>query len=278
MVGERRALLVPGAANAMTARIVQDLGFEAVYLTGAGLTNASLGMPDLGLVTLSELADATARLADSCELPLIVDMDTGFGNALNVHRSVRILERMGACALQIEDQVFPKKCGHFDGKQVVPLGEMLGKVKAALDSRQDENLLVIARTDCRSTQGLDAAIERALAMREAGADVTFVEAPVSAEEMRRIAALEGPQVANIVFGGRTPLVGQEELRGMGFALVLYANAALQAAMRATQDVLTRLRDAGSLAGAEALMVDFEERQRLLDKARFDAMEKRYGGT
>ena len=278
MVGERRALLVPGAANALTARIVQDLGFEAVYLTGAGLTNASLGMPDLGLVTSSELADATARLADSCELPLIVDMDTGFGNALNVHRTVRTLERMGACALQIEDQVFPKKCGHFEGKQVVPLEEMLGKVKAALDSRQDENLLIIARTDSRSVLGLDAAMERALAMREAGADVTFVEAPVSLEEMRRVGALEAPQVANIVFGGRTPLMGQAELREMGFALVLYANAALQAAMRAMQEVLTRLRDAGGLAGAEDLMVDFEERQRLLDKARFDAMERRYGGS
>jgi len=170
-VERRDALLLPGGANALTARIIEDLGFEAVYLTGAGLANTHLGMPDLGLVSVTELAETAARISDVCRLPLVVDIDTGFGSALNVYRTVRLLERAGAAALQIEDQIFPKKCGHFADKSVVPLPEMVNKIKAALDARGDANTLVVARTDARAVEGIEQAIERAHAMTEAGADV-----------------------------------------------------------------------------------------------------------
>lgn len=167
-VEKRDVLLVPGAANALTARIIEDLGFKAAYLTGAGLANMHLGMPDLGLTTATELAETAARIADVCSLPLIVDIDTGFGNALNVYRTVALLERAGASALQIEDQIFPKKCGHFSSKSVVPLPEMIRKLKAALDARKDENTLMIARTDARAVEGFERALDRAHAMAEAG--------------------------------------------------------------------------------------------------------------
>jgi 2-methylisocitrate lyase-like PEP mutase family enzyme len=277
LVERRDAVLVPGAANALTARIIEDLGFEAAYLTGAGLANTHLGMPDLGLTTVTELAETAARIADVCSLPLIVDIDTGFGNALNVYRTVALLERAGAAALQIEDQVFPKKCGHFAGKGVIPLPEMLGKVKAALDARKDQNTLIIARTDARAVEGFERALERAHAMTEAGADVLFVEAPESVEEMRAVGALPAPQVANIVIGGRTPNLPIDELRGMGFSVALYANAALQATIRAVQDVLGHLKSEGSLAGVQERLATFAERQRVVDKDRFDALEARYSG-
>src|SRR5829696_6159033 len=274
LVERRDALLVPGAANALTARIIEDLGFDAAYLTGAGLANTHLGMPDLGLTTVTELAETAARITDVCSLPLIVDIDTGFGNALNVYRTVALLERAGAAALQIEDQIFPKKCGHFSGKGVIPLPEMLGKLKAALDARTDANMLVIARTDARAVEGFERALERAHLMAEAGADVLFVEAPETVEEMRAIAALPTPQVANIVVGGRTPNLPLGELRELGFAVALYANAALQATIKAVQDVLGHLKHNGSLAGVQDRLASFAERQRIVDKDRFDTREAR----
>ncbi len=272
----RRALLVPGAANALTARVIQDAGFDAVYVTGAGIANTLLGVPDIGLVTMSEIATTTEAIAEICKLPLVVDIDTGFGNAINTHRTVRVLERAGACAVQIEDQVFPKRCGHFDGKGVIPVAEMATKVRAAAEAREDSNFLIIARTDARAVEGLDAAIERASRYVEAGADVTFVEAPVSVEEMRTITeALTVPQVANLVFGGRTPLLPQAELAELGFSLVLYANTPLQAAMRAMSEVLGALRRDGDLTAVGDRLADFEERQRLVHKETYDALEKRY---
>ncbi|MET0528825.1 MAG: oxaloacetate decarboxylase [Microvirga sp.] len=275
LVEERNAVLLPGAANALTARIVEDLGYQAVYLTGAGLTNMNLGMPDLGLVTVTEIAEAASRISDVCSLPLVVDIDTGFGNALNVYRTVHLLERAGAAALQIEDQIFPKKCGHFAGKGVVPLSDMVGKVKACLDARQDPNTLIIARTDARAVEGIDKAIERAMAMIEVGADVVFVEAPESVEELRRIGQLPAPQLVNVVIGGKTPMLELDELKGYGFALALYANAALQASVKAIQDILSTLKRSGSLIGAEGQMASFAERQRIVGKDVYDAIEKRY---
>jgi 2-methylisocitrate lyase-like PEP mutase family enzyme len=277
LVEQRRALLVPGAANALVARIAEDLGYEAVYLTGAGIANTHLGMPDLGLLTVSEIAEVTARVADVCSLPLIVDMDTGFGNALNVQRSVRLLERSGAAAVQIEDQVFPKKCGHFSGKGVIPLPEMLGKISAALDARQNDTL-IIARTDARAVEGFERALERAHAMTEAGADIIFVEAPESVEELRTVAALPAPQFVNVVIGGRTPALPQEELKQMGFAIALYANAALQATIQAVETVLGRLRAEGSVIAMGDLLASFTERQRVVAKPAFDALERRYVGS
>jgi len=271
----RQAAVVPGAPNAMTARIVADLGFEAVYVTGAGVTNFELGVPDLGLITLTELAETVARMRDAVDLPLIVDADTGFGNAVNVTRTVRVLERAGADAIQLEDQDFPKKCGHFAGKAVIPLTEMVQKIRAAADSRRDADLQIIARTDARAIEGLDAALERAVAYIAAGADATFVEAPESKAEMARIGKLMAPQVANMVFGGKTPMTSQAELAAMGFGLVLYANTALQAAVHGMQLALGALKRDGDLGKAGDLLASFAERQRLVGKPAYDALERKY---
>jgi 2-methylisocitrate lyase-like PEP mutase family enzyme len=275
-LARRDALLVPGAGNALTARIIQDTGFEAVYVTGAGIANTLLGAPDIGLVTLTELAGVTGAIAEICALPLIVDIDTGFGNAVNTYRTVRVLERAGACALQIEDQDFPKRCGHFSGKAVIPVSEMTAKIRAAADARDDRNLLIIARTDARATDGLDAALDRAEQFIEAGADLTFVEAPASVDEMRAITSrLTVPQVANMVVGGKTPLLPQAALAEIGFSLVLYANTPLQAAMRAMSGVLAALKRDGALDNVIGQLADFEERQRLVDKGFYDALERKY---
>jgi 2-methylisocitrate lyase-like PEP mutase family enzyme len=267
-------LMAPGAANALTARIIEDIGFDAVYVTGAGIANTYLGSPDIGLVTLTELTAHVAAIRDAVALPLIVDADTGFGNAVGVGRTVRDLGRAGADAIQLEDQVFPKKCGHFAGKRVVPAGEMVQKIHAAVDSREDDDLLVIARTDARAGLGFEAAVERARAYADAGADVTFIEAPRTVEELRAIPRRLGvPQVVNLVEGGQTPLLPLAELAD--FRIALFANAALQAAARGIQRVLGRLHATGSLAGALDDLVGWEERQRLVRKPHFDALEARY---
>lgn len=275
-VEARRGLVVPGAANALAARVIEQLGFEAVYLSGAGLTNTFYGLPDLGFVSLADIAQHTAALRDAVALPIIVDADTGFGNALNVQHTVRTLERAGANAIQLEDQVSPKKCGHFAGKAVVSQAEMLGKVRAAVDARVHPDFLVIARTDAAAIEGIDAAIARAAAYAEAGADITFVEAPESIEALRRIPREIGcPQVVNVVIGGKTPTLDAAEFGTMGFGLVLYANAALQGAVRGMTLALQSLRDSGRLDEASGLVATFAERQALVRKDEFDALDQRY---
>jgi 2-methylisocitrate lyase-like PEP mutase family enzyme len=273
---KRKATILAGAANGLFARVIEDLGYEAVYVTGAGVANMYLGAPDIGLTTLTEIASHVSAIADAVALPLLVDADTGFGNPVNMVRTVKVLERAGAAGLQIEDQVFPKKCGHFDGKDVIPLEEMLAKVKAAVDTRRDGDLQIVARTDARAILGLQAAIDRAGAMIEAGADVTFVEAPTSAEELAQIAgSLSVPQVANIVFGGRTPELGQQKFAELGFGCVLYANAVLQAALKASHEVLAALKRDGSLASVADRLADFDVRQRTVEKPKYDELERRY---
>ena len=275
-IERRDAMILPGAGNALTARVIADQGFDAVYVTGAGIANTYLGAPDMGLLTLTELANTVSAISEITDLPLMVDIDTGFGNAMNAQRTVRVIERAGACAMQLEDQVFPKKCGHFAGKAVISLQEAVSKVKAAVDAREDPNTLIIARTDALALQGLDAALDRAEAFIEAGADMTFVEAPTSVEEMRAITArLKVPQVANMVVGGRTPLMPQSELAALGYSVVLYANTPLQAAMRAMTDVLGALRAEGDVSGVIDKLAEFSERQRLVDKGSYDALEARY---
>ena len=275
-VEARRALMVPGAANALAARVIEQLGFEAVYLSGAGLTNTFYGLPDLGFVTLADLAQHTAAMRDAVALPIVVDADTGFGNALNVQHTVRTLERAGANAIQLEDQVMPKKCGHFEGKAVVTQHEMVGKVKAAVDARAHADFLVIARTDAAAMEGIDSAIARAVAYAEAGADITFVEAPESLDALRRIPReIAVPQVVNVVIGGKTPTLDAAEFGAMGFGLVLYANAALQGAVRGMTLALSALRDGGRLDEASGLVATFAERQALVRKDAFDALDRRY---
>src|SRR4029079_11337395 len=211
------ALILPGVANALAARVAADCGFTAAYVTGAGLANSFLGIPDNGLVTLTELADHVTAIRAAFAGPLMVDADTGFGNALNMRRTVQVLERAGADAIQIEDQVFPKRCGHFEGKEVILAAEMVQKIKAAVDARADADLLIVARTDAIAVEGFSAAMDRAHAFREAGADIGFVEAPTNAEQMAAIGRLPWPQLANIVIGGKTPERPNAEMKKLGFA-------------------------------------------------------------
>lgn len=271
-----KAVLMPGAANALAARVIDQLGFEAVYISGAGLTNTNLGMPDLGFISLPELAQHTSAIRNITELPIVVDADTGFGNALNVHHTVRTLERAGASAIQLEDQINPKRCGHFAGKDVVDMVEARNRIKAAVDARQDPNFLVVGRTDACATQGFDAAIERAEAFIEDGADITFVEAPQSMEDIRSIPLrLNGtPQLINLVVGGKTPIVDFSMLDEMGFGLVLYANVALQGALKGMHDALSLLKSNGRM-DESGPVASFEVRQNAVQKAHFDEMEARY---
>jgi 2-methylisocitrate lyase-like PEP mutase family enzyme len=275
-VEARKALLVPGAFNAMSARIVADLGFEAVYLTGAGLTNMYYDLPDLGFIGLRDVAECTARMRDAVDVPLIVDGDTGFGNAVNVWQTVKTLERAGADAIQLEDQTFPKKCGHFAGKEVAPLEEMIAKIHAATDARRDQDFLIIARTDSRAVLGFEGAVERASKFSEAGADILFVEATESLDEVRRLPQLlDRPQLVNLVVGGKTPALDVAELAQLGYGLVLYANAALQGAVAGMQKALTMLKRNGRLDEDPAVVAPFMERQRLVSKSLYDELEKKY---
>lgn len=271
-----KPLLLPGAPNALTARVVEETGFDAVYISGAGLTNTYLAMPDLGLLTLTELVTHVGSIADAVSVPLVVDADTGFGNALNVQRTVRSLERAGAAAIQLEDQVSPKKCGHFAGKEVISLAEMVGKVKAAVDARDDQDLVIVARTDALATEGLDGALERIAAYDDAGADVLFVEAPRNVDQMRAIIQqVPGIHVANMVEGGLTPLMSREELAEVGFSIALYANTAMRGAVAGMRQVLDHLATHGDTRQAADLMISWSDRQTLVRKPDFDLLEKLY---
>ena len=270
------AMLLPGVGNALAARVVADLGFPAAYVTGAGIANSFLGIPDNGQVTMTELVAHVAAIRDIFPGPLVVDADTGFGNALGVMRTVRALERAGADAIQLEDQVFPKRCGHFSGKEVIPAAEMVGKIKAAADARWQDEMLIVARTDAIAVEGFEAAIDRAAAYHEAGADVTFVEAPTTAEEIAAIPRrLPCPQLVNIVLGGRTPELPNARLRELGYAGVIYANVALQAALKGMHAALGELKRRGQMDDAVSLVMDFSERQRLVGFDAFEALERKY---
>ena len=275
LVAAKRGVIVPGAFNALSARVIADLGFEAIYVTGAGVTNMWFGMPDQGFMGLAEIAEHTARIRDAVEVPLLVDADTGFGNALNVYHTVRTLERAGADCIQLEDQVAPKRCGHFAGKDVISTEEAVSKIKAAADARRDPDFLIMARTDAAAVHGFEAAVERAQQFAEAGADILFVEAVTSEAEIRALPQrLATPQLMNMVIGGKTPIFNADELGQLGFGIVLYANAALQGAVMGMQKALTVLRDEKQVLESSGLVTPFAERQRLVGKPEWDALEKR----
>jgi 2-methylisocitrate lyase-like PEP mutase family enzyme len=219
------SVLAPGAYDALSALLIEQAGFEAIYISGASVAYTQLGRPDIGLVSFDHLADVVARIRERVALPIVVDADTGFGNALNVQRTVRVLERFGANAIQIEDQDFPKRCGHLAGKKLIPADEMVGKIRAACDARNEA--AIIARTDAIAVEGFEAALDRASAYVEAGADIVFVEAPRSVEEMRRVVEVLGaraPLVANMVEGGVTPILSLNELDDLGFRLAISPGA------------------------------------------------------
>jgi 2-methylisocitrate lyase-like PEP mutase family enzyme len=269
-------LLIGGAANALAARVIEAAGFRVLIVTGAGIANTFLGVPDVGLVSVTEVAEHVAAIRDAVGIPVIADADTGFGNAVNVGRTVRLLERAGADAMQLEDQTFPKKCGHFEGKDVISCAEMVQKIKAAVDARRDAGFQILARTDARAIEGLQGALDRAAAYQEAGADMLFVEAPRDLAELATIPrAVPGVHMCNMVIGGKTPLLPASELGAMGYAGVAYANAALQASLLAMQRVLGHIQRHGSIAGVEDQIMMFDDRQRMVNHDHYKALEQRY---
>ena len=267
--------IVPGATDCFTARLIEEAGFPVVYITGGGTANTYLGGPDIGLVTLNELVSQVERISDAVSIPVIADCDTGFGGVANVRRTIRAYERAGAAGLHIEDQVFPKRCGHFEGKSVVPVQDMLYRLQAAMDARTDPDFLIIARTDARGPEGFEAALARAHTYLDLGADAIFVEAPASVQELARIGQeFRGtPLVANMIERSRTPLLRESELLTMGFNIILYANAALYLGSFAIRQGLDILRKEGTTASLLDRMTTFEERQKLVGLDKVDATER-----
>jgi methylisocitrate lyase len=272
----KEILIVPGAYDAMSARLIQEAGFKVIYATGAGISNSQFGFSDVGLTTQTEILEQVRRIIQAVDRPVMVDVDTGYGNVLNLIRTVRDFERAGAAALQIEDQTFPKKCGHFEGKDVVDRDEMINKIKAAVDTREDPDLIIIARTDARAVFGIDEAIARAHAYVEAGADMIFVEAPETEEEIRKIAReISVPKVANMVEGGKTPLRSAGELEALGFQVALFANCVLRISVKAIQKALHHLMEQGSTTGLLDDMITMPERNRITGLEEIYRLEKRY---
>ena len=268
--------LMPGAGNALAARIIEAAGHKMMLISGAAVANTFLGVPDLGLTSVTELAAHVAAAREVVGIPILADGDTGFGNAINARRTVQLLERAGANAIMLEDQTYPKRCGHFDGKDVIPKAEMVNKLKAAVDARVDPDLMILARTDARAIEGFEAACDRARAYQEAGADFLFIEAPLTREELLAIPReVPGIHLCNMVIGGKTPLLPREELAQAGYAVVCYANAALQASMLAMQEVMQHMAAHGSIKGIESRLMMFAERQKVLDADRFKDLEQRY---
>ena len=267
--------MVPGAYDTLTARLVEAAGFAAVYLTGGGYSRAS-GYPDLGLLSLTENALFIGRTVEAVGIPVIADADTGYGNAINVIRTVREYEKTGVAGFHIEDQVSPKKCGHYDGKEVISSAEMVGKIKAAVDTRRDVDMVIIARSDARAIEGLQAAIDRVNAYIEAGADVGFVEAPQTVEELRVVGGeLRGPALVNVFEGGKTPMLGAEELEAMGFRLGIYPSQTHRAAIRAAQRVLAAMKRDGDTRAIETELATFQEREDAVGTTAWRALEDKY---
>lgn len=266
-------LVLPGVTSPLLARVVQAEGFGACYVTGAGIANFEYGYPDVGLVTQTEMAQAITRIAAAASIPLVVDADTGYGGPLSVMRTVVEFERAGAAGIQLEDQSMPKRCGHFDGKELIPAKEMVARIEAARRARTSDTL-IIARTDARAVEGFDAAIERARIYAAAGADALFVEAPESVEELERIPALlpDLPLVVNIVEGGRTPELGVDQLARMGYSIILHANLIMRAVVRTAQRVSRHLLEQRESGGLADQMLSWRERQELVELARYDALD------
>ena len=274
-------LVAPGVYDPLTALIAEKAGFEALYVSGAAIAYTRLGRPDIGLVSMSEVVDTVALIRDRVGVYLVVDADTGYGNALNVERSVRLLERAGANAIQIEDQDFPKRCGHLDGKTLIPVPEMVGKIKAAVDSRASQDTLIIARTDAVAVEGFERAIARAARYREAGADMLFVEAPRQRDELGRIGSLMGkrtPLMANMVEGGKTPVLPATELEALGFAFVIFPGAIVRALAKAAEEFYGSLKANGTTERFRDRMFDFDALNDLIGTPETLARGKLYEGA
>ena len=271
-------ILAPGIYDALTGLIAAKAGAEAVYLSGASIAYTRFGRSDIGLVSVSEVHDTLAAITDRIDIPVIVDADTGFGNALNVQRTVRQFERVGASAIQLEDQSFPKRCGHLAGKTLVSKNEMVGKIKASLDTRKNENTLIVARTDARAVEGLDAAFDRAAAYRDAGADILFIEAPQSLEEMKNITATFGnelPLLANMVEGGKTPIASATELEDIGYHLAIFPGGTVRAIAHHLSAYYSGLLRDGNNKKFSEKMYDFDGLNEVIGTKELLAQGKKY---
>ena len=267
-------IIAPGAYDGLSAKLIEQAGFEVVYATGGGISR-SCGYPDIGLLTMTEVLMSLRWIVEATSLPVIGDCDTGYGNALNVMRAVREFERTGVAAFHLEDQITPKRCGHYEGKEVVSCEEMCKKLEAALEARTNPDLVIIARTDARATQGLDEAIRRGQAYAKLGADMIFVEAPRDRDELRRIAdAIDRPLVANMVKGGKTPLLSAAELQALGYKLAIFASDVQRAAIYGMREVLKVLQRDGTPA-AFAQTIDFPEREAIIGIADMQRLEERF---
>ena len=276
LLAQPGAIVAPGVADALNARLVATNGFDAVYMTGAGTTATRLGMPDVGLLTMTEMVDNAGRIAEASGLPVISDADTGYGGVLNVRRTVQAYERAGVAAIHLEDQEMPKRCGHLSGKRLVPVEEMVAKLKAATDARLDGDFVIIARTDAIAVEGFDAALERSEKYREAGADILFVEAPSPAQLPQIAPRLKAPLLYNLASSGKTPFLPKEEIERLGFKLIIYPNWLILAQIKAVNDVLKTLKDTGSIASLTNEVASFREFFDLMGMQEVQALEAKYG--
>jgi len=275
----KHIIIAPGVYDSFTAKLAEHVGFEALYVTGAGVAASLLGVPDIGLVTMTEQLEQARRIADATDLPVVSDADTGYGNPLNVLRTVKEFEKAGVCAIHLEDQVMPKKCGHLEGKKLIPVEEMVNKLKAALDARTDGDFLIIARTDARAEYGLQHAIERGQRFAEIGADMIFIEAPECVDELVSIGRsfTQVPLLVNRGGGGKTPALSAAELEAMGFRMVIFPGDAQKAAGKAVLKVLGTLKERGNVDTVQDMMMTFEQRSAVLGLAGFRELELLYAG-
>ena len=278
LLAQTGCIVAPGVADAFAARLVKLEGFKAIYMTGFGTSLTRLGMPDVGLLTATEMIDNASRIADASELPLIADADTGYGNPINTRRTIRDYEKAGVAGVHIEDQAWPKRCGHLAGKRVIPAAEMVAKIKAACDARRDADFVIIARCDAIAIEGLDAALERGERYREAGADMLFIEAPVGRVQVGAVSKrFKGvPLLYNMAASGKTPDLPAEELGRLGFKLAIYPNWVLLAAIPAMQSALRELKTTGSIAGLRGRAANFTQFTEIAGLPEIQQLEEKYG--
>jgi carboxyvinyl-carboxyphosphonate phosphorylmutase len=276
LLSRNQILVAPGAHDPLVAKIIEREGFEAVYMTGYGTSASVLGQPDVGLLTQTEMAYRAANIVEAVSIPVIADADTGYGNAINVQRTVRLYEKAGVACIQLEDQVAPKKCGHMLGREIISTEEMVGKIKAACDVRIDDDLMIMARTDARTNFGIDAAIERGLAYEAAGADIIFIESPESIEEMQKVtSSFNVPVLANMLEHGRTPLLTAIELEDLGYDLVIFCVASTYVIAKAVTKLMKELKTTGTTAGMIDEMIPFSEFNELVGLNSIREKEKAY---
>ncbi len=276
LIENEEILVAPGAHDVLTAKVIENVGFKAVYMTGYGQAASYLGKPDVGLMTMTEMLDRAGKIADAVDIPVIADGDTGFGNAINVIRTVREYEKAGVAAIQLEDQVSPKKCGHMTGRQVISMNEMAGKIEAAKSAIKDPDFVIIARTDARTSLGFEEALIRAKVYAEAGADVIFLESPESEEEMLRLnKEIKTPTLANMVEGGRTPIYSTKELQEIGYNIVIFPTSSVYTTVKAMTELMQNLKVSGSTKGHSEKMISFNEFNELIGLPRIRELEKKF---